>query len=195
MNAEVKRMSKAYYYIKQALFYLFIVLYACLLAKALLFKEVSMLEVFSAGRGEITRAYNFIPFKTIYEYFATRFNIWIALMNVVGNIALFVPLGMYLQVFRKRKKILPCVALACAISVGVEILQFILGIGAADIDDVLLNTLGALLGILLYRVIYAAVKDEGKAKNAITLLWCAAGGLVLLLLCITHFAGLKVRIF
>lgn len=48
--------------------------------------------------------------------------------------------------------------------------QFIFGIGTADIDDVILNCLGGLIGILIYRGLCALLKDEEKARTAIVLL-------------------------
>lgn len=188
-------MAKTYYYIKQCLFYFFLIAYIFLLAKILLFKEVSPFDLFSADRA-IIRTLSLTPFKTIFEYFSsTHFNLWIALMNVVGNIVLFIPLGMYFQIFMRNKKILNCVALTCAISLCVEVTQYILGIGRTDIDDIILNTLGGLLGIIFYRIIYLLLKDENKTRTAITFLFC------LICVCfgacyfiLVNFAGLKIKL-
>lgn len=189
-------MSKIYYWCKQILFYLFLIGYVLLLAKALLFKEVSLIEIFNADR-ILIRDINVIPFQSIFEYFASEhFNIWIGLMNVIGNIVLFIPLGLYLQIFKKNKKILDCVALACAVSLCVEIVQYIFGIGHTDIDDLILNTLGGLLGILLYRILYLILKDENKTKTAVTFLFllvCAgAGGCYFVLV---NVFGYRIKIF
>lgn len=168
-------MPKKYYYLKQIMFYLFLVAYIFLLAKILLFKQVSHLELFYADR-IISRTINLAPFATMFAYFSgENFNIWIALMNVVGNIVLFIPLSLYLQIFKKNKNILSCVALVCIISLSVEAIQYILGIGRTDIDDIILNTFGGLLGVVIYKAIYLLLKDENKTRTAVTFLFCLAG--------------------
>jgi glycopeptide antibiotics resistance protein len=78
------------------------------------------------------------------------------LRNTLGNVALFMPLGILLPLvdtrFRSLKRVL---LLALFLSLMIETLQFALRfVGnprAVDIDDVLLNTLGACLGFLIYR--------------------------------------------
>lgn len=189
-------MSKAYYYFKQTLFYLLLIAYILLLAKILLFKDVPLFELFNADRA-ISRTLNLLPFSTISEYFSgERFNIWFTLMNVAGNIVLFIPAGAYLQIFKIDKRILPSVALVCAISLCVEITQYALGIGRADIDDIILNTLGGLLGVFIYRGIYLWLKDKNKAQTAITYLFClAAACFGAYMFFIVHVLGYMVKIF
>jgi len=78
------------------------------------------------------------------------------LRNTLGNVALFMPLGILLPFvdtrFRSLRRVL---LLALCMSLVIETLQFVLRfVGnprAVDIDDVLLNTLGAVLGYLIYR--------------------------------------------
>ena len=78
------------------------------------------------------------------------------LRNTLGNVALFMPLGILLPLidtrFRTLKRVL---ILALCLSLMIETVQFLLRfVGnprAVDIDDVLLNTLGACLGFLIYR--------------------------------------------
>ncbi len=186
-------MSKDFSNIKRILFYLFLILYIFLLVKILFFKYISPLELFNSER---IRNYNLIPFETINRYFGTNFNIWIAIMNVIGNIIIFVPLGIYLQIFKKNKNILYSVFLACAISLAVEIIQYIFAIGAFDIDDIILNTIGGFLGVLIYRILYFFLKDENKIKTAIIFLYSFAGLCVFIFIAyITFFTGLKIKIF
>ncbi len=184
-------MSKIYSYLKQILLYLVLIVYIFLLAKILLFKYVSPFELFSVER-IATRTYNLIPFKSIYEYlFSTHLAIIFALTNVVGNIIIFIPLGMYLQVFKRNKKIFDCITLICVISLCVEVTQYILGIGAFDIDDIILNTMGGLLGIFIYKIIYLVLKEENKTREAITFFFCTIGVCCLVLI---KLSGLRIRI-
>ncbi len=94
------------------------------------------------------------------------------LRNTLGNIVLFLPLGILLPLtfprFRSLKRVL---ALAICLSLSIETIQFfsrfIGSLRAVDIDDVLLNTLGACLGFAVYRYVIqrpntaAGVKGNG----------------------------------
>jgi|SRR5882672_1285489 len=80
------------------------------------------------------------------------------LRNTLGNIALFLPFGILLPLvsdrFHGMKRV---VLLAAGVSLSIETIQFLSRfIGsprAVDIDDVLLNTLGAWLGFVVYRLL------------------------------------------
>ena len=69
--------------------------------------------------------------------------------NVIGNIVLFVPFGFILSYFIKAKKIRHVVIPSFIVSLSAEIIQYQIG-RAFDVDDVLLNTLGALIGFMIY---------------------------------------------
>jgi len=79
------------------------------------------------------------------------------LRNSIGNFLMFVPLGLLLPLadlrFRNFRRLLLAIV---ALSVSIETLQFVLSFlnnpRSADIDDVILNTLGACLGFAFYRV-------------------------------------------
>ena len=68
-----------------------------------------------------------------------------AVENVLGNILLFVPLGFF-GVLAVRRGLAAVTVAACALSVCIEITQWVLGDRWTDIDDVLLNTFGAFVG-------------------------------------------------
>lgn len=68
------------------------------------------------------------------------------LYNVIGNLIWFVPLGTLGGCIYKEYSIAKAMMLGCAISVSIECLQFLFANGISDIDDVILNTLGAMLG-------------------------------------------------
>lgn len=73
------------------------------------------------------------------------------LRSGIMNIFLFVPLGIFVFLtlprgWSWRRKILLATSLGCVISIGVECAQFFLQCGETETDDVIHNTLGALLG-------------------------------------------------
>ena len=72
---------------------------------------------------------------------------------VIENVLLFVPYGFLAGfAFGRYRRFLPCLALGAATSLGIETLQLVTGRGFFQIDDILTNTLGAVVGFLLYRL-------------------------------------------
>jgi glycopeptide antibiotics resistance protein len=98
---------------------------------------------------------------------------------VAGNIAVFIPLGTYISVFKHDKRVITNLLIICIVSLFIEIVQGLLGIGAADIDDLILNGLGGLVGILGYKFLLVLLRDWKKVRIAITIL--SAIGLPILL--------------
>jgi glycopeptide antibiotics resistance protein len=116
------------------------ILYVVLLFQLLINTEVSS----NAG-------FNLVPFKEI-----TRYTIGSNLfkLNVLGNIILFIPMGCILTGYLKPKNIIPIIVSSIIISSTVELVQ--LGIGRAfDVDDIILNLAGAIIGYLLYSFLRA----------------------------------------
>lgn len=102
---------------------------------------------------------NFTPFKTIRMYivYAYKLN---SFENLVGNVLIFVPFGFLLPyVFPYAKKISVLLLNAFLLVLGIEIFQLFSAFGAFDVDDILLNCLGAVWGYLFY-VIYEAWKRK-----------------------------------
>jgi len=82
-------------------------------------------------------------------------------INTVGNVVLFLPLGVLLPLVSSRFRLLKRVLVfACCLSLSIEVIQFVLrffgNARAVDIDDVILNTLGACLGFAVYKVLVAS---------------------------------------
>lgn len=74
-------------------------------------------------------------------------------INIMGNIVVFTPLGIILKTKYEGLSLRKIVYITIAISVSFEIIQFLLKIGVSDIDDVILNSLGGLLGVSLVDVV------------------------------------------
>ena len=79
--------------------------------------------------------------------------------NIFGNVILFVPFGFLLSLLYPRLRGFHVVLLGCCTSLCIELTQLLLMIGVCDVDDVLLNTIGALCGVWLWKMI-------GKRKPA-----------------------------
>ena len=121
---------------------------------------------------------NVIPFGYSFKCFRDAYRTYydlraFCLRNTLGNIALFLPLGILLpfvsNCFRRFKQLL---LFALCLSVGIEATQFALrfvgNTRSADIDDVILNTLGACLGFLLNRYVLLRIASPRQPKDAQT---------------------------
>lgn len=149
--------------IKTVFLYGVFICYILLLTKILFLSRISHLE---------HRSINLIPFYSIMEYVSiSSANIRaFAFGNVVGNIVIFIPLGAYLLLFKNDKRVITNLLFIFIVSLLVEIIQGILGIGASDIDDIILNCLGGLIGILGYKFLLLILRNEKKVHNVITIL-------------------------
>lgn len=94
---------------------------------------------------------NLIPFKTIIEYIARQDRI--AIINLLGNLIAFAPMGLFLPLlFKKQNKLKNFILTNIVIVLAIEVLQFLSLSGSFDIDDLILNELGALLIYGLYKI-------------------------------------------
>lgn len=90
---------------------------------------------------------NLLPFATISLFLSGEVNWLISFYNLAANIGLFIPFGVALS-WRKKKRVSLLLVPVVAIST-IELLQFITKRGSLDIDDLLLNTLGFMIGYWL----------------------------------------------
>ena len=115
--------------------------------------------LFFGGLFHMDRAWgggvNLEPFHTIRNYWRYYQNTgsWVSIVNLLGNVLIMVPLGVLTPIlFHTMRHCWTFLPLAALVSVGVEVLQWRTATGAADVDDSILNFLGAFLGYFLVRV-------------------------------------------
>ena len=102
---------------------------------------------------------NLVPLRTIRRFArllippVRPYLVRIALHNLLGNVALFIPLGWFLPALFPALRSFPMTVLSVLVSVScVEVLQVVFTVGICDVDDLLLNLLGASIGYGLYRL-------------------------------------------
>ncbi|MBS6194422.1 MAG: VanZ family protein [Clostridiales bacterium] len=99
--------------------------------------------------------YNLRPFREIRRFWVYRERIGyiFVLLNLGGNIVGFLPFGFFLPIlgYRFRNGGLVCL-LGFSLSLLVECVQLVYKVGSFDVDDILLNTLGAVLGYVMFAV-------------------------------------------
>lgn len=129
----------------------FFILYMIVLIYLVFFAE-------SMGRtGHTGYVYNLRPFREIKRYWkylgrADRMGM-IALLNIVGNILAFVPFGIFVPLLSDGKCQFVAVFFSTfCMTLSIELLQLITKVGTFDVDDILLNCVGGVLGYCLYAV-------------------------------------------
>ena len=100
---------------------------------------------------------NLIPLDTISEQvhdivFDSGYYERLAILNLSANIIMFIPMGFFMpMLWSKLLRFLPCVITGVLMIISVEIVQLFTLLGSFDIDDILLNLAGIVIGYLLFR--------------------------------------------
>ena len=114
--------------------------------------------------------YNLVPFYTVFnywdiltrpEYYIDKFGTYAnykaqaetAVINLIGNFVMFIPLGYFLPaVWKKLQKLWKTVLTGAGIIVLVEVAQLLSLRGYCDVDDLILNVCGIAVGYVLWRL-------------------------------------------
>ena len=105
---------------------------------------------------ELSQNINLVPFRTIGRYMDRLYNSagklnHQAVINLGGNVIMFIPLGFLLPFVSDRAKGLKnCFVMTFALLMLVETMQFFTLLGSFDIDDLLLNIIGIFMGWMAY---------------------------------------------
>lgn len=117
------------------------------------------------------RSVNLVPFRSICEYlFSSGLVHEFMLENLLGNIVIFFPLGIYLNHFLRNTKITKKMLIILATTTFMETMQVIFKFGYGDIDDIMLNCLGGYLGILFCKCLYSLCPNENDMWRIIAIL-------------------------
>lgn len=139
---------------KKLLFHVSCIVYI-LVMSMLLFRRGSMGDEMTLSE-YMRYGVNLTPFSTIELYMRNLSNgniTDIAMKNLVGNVLLFVPIGMYLPYYCKRLTSIWKFSVATILIIfTVEMVQLLSMRGRFDIDDLILNTCGALVGYIIWRI-------------------------------------------
>jgi glycopeptide antibiotics resistance protein len=115
---------------------------------------------------------NLTPFASVMLYASAAGSggaraIWQFILNIAGNVLIMVPFGFLLPWMLPRlRSAFFTASAACIFSVCVEVTQLITGMGSCDIDDVILNTLGGLLGFAAFALICRAAGHAAARTGA-----------------------------
>ena len=120
-------------------------LYLLVLFRITVFRSGWYANAFFSGEIDL------IPFQSIFGYlFDGRWFDFVYLF--FGNILWFVPFGVYLSI--KGQKLRWVTLWTFLLSLSIELLQFVFSSGYSDVEDLILNTLGGMVGYFLYHFLF-----------------------------------------
>lgn len=151
---------------------LILVVYSAILIKVMVFKDVPTIRVghlmLNFGGTNPGHHANFLPFTTIVPYLLGYKGWMIAGINLGGNIALLVPLGFLLPFVYQNITWRKNLVFAVAAGLAIETMQTVLRVGIFDIDDVILNALGVMLGYWAFIILAEWVRARNYRNIGIT---------------------------
>ena len=111
------------------------------------------------------RSLNLIPFGE-----SVIVNGTLDIREIIDNLLIFIPYGIYLSMLKPDWSFLKKTAPILLTSLAYEVLQYIFAIGASDITDLIVNTLGGVIGIGVFLLFARIFKDKSyKIMNILAL--------------------------
>ena len=126
----------------------FLIIYLMVLAYVCFWSE-------SYGRTDVqnTYRYNLVPVKEIMRFYTYRELVGFKafMLNLFGNVLAFIPYGVMVPIVsRKNRKFFRVFVMTFLLSLIIECVQLICRVGTFDVDDLILNTLGGVIGYIIF---------------------------------------------
>lgn len=98
--------------------------------------------------------YNLVLFREIRRFWNYRDQVGLFAMftNLFGNVIIFMPFGFFMPMASKYRSCFSAVFYSFGLSLCVETFQLLTRVGSFDVDDLLLNTVGGLVGYVIFAV-------------------------------------------
>ena len=106
---------------------------------------------------------NFLPFKTISSYLLGEHGRLISIINLTGNIALFIPIGFLAPFVFRRMTWQRSLALGAAAGLAIEGMEVAFHTGVFDIDDMILNAIGVMAGYWMFSISAKQKRSHSKS--------------------------------
>ncbi len=126
-----------------------LVLYKELLMLSFIIYILCLFQVVTFQDAVTWSSNNFIPFKEMFRY---QIGSRLFIKNVLGNIILFLPFGFFTAYYLDIKKPYLIIILTLIASTSIEFVQMSIG-RVFDIDDIMLNTIGGIVGFYLFSIL------------------------------------------
>lgn len=151
----VRKQQSIFQMATQSTFFVYVFTVLTLTGIFILFREVSVHDWWNRVNIRVHRKdrVNVELFRIFSIYRLTN-------TQILGNFFMLMPLGIYLPLLYKRVSHLVAVAVvAFLVSACIECLQLITSYRSADVDDILLNTAGAVVGFIIFKILFFISKS------------------------------------
>ncbi len=118
---------------------------------------------FSLKNLEPVRSINLIPF-----YNDGKGTVEFHISEALDNFLIFVPFGLLFGMMNKPKNLKTKILVVPFVSLLFEVMQYILSVGRSDITDIITNTTGGILGILVFVMMSRLVQNKDKLRIVLT---------------------------
>lgn len=148
-----------------------LIAYCAFLVKIMIFKDVPLIRIGSLMvnfGGSQTGPPNLVPFRTILAYLLGEKGLMIGAINLIGNIVLLLPVGLLFAMLYSnttwKKMLIP----AAVAGFAIEGMQVVLQVGIFDIDDVILNGLGVMVGYWGFTILEKRLRSMSSKNVKLT---------------------------
>ena len=110
--------------------------------------------------------YNLILFKEIKRFwnYRNQLGIFATATNLLGNVLIFLPFGFFMAMASKYRSFLSTLIYSFALSLTIELSQLFMKVGCFDVDDLLLNTIGGILGFITFLICNVIRRNYAKKR-------------------------------
>jgi glycopeptide antibiotics resistance protein len=144
-----------------------LIVYSTILIKFVVFKAAPIIHLGHLRlkfNGTHTGPGNFTPFKTIVPLLSGRTNHLIATVNLLGNIVPFIPVGFLAPLVFWGMTWQKSLVLAIAVGLAMEGMEVMFHVGIFDIDDILLNACGAMIGYWVFAMFNKRMRPRSSSS-------------------------------
>lgn len=130
-----------------SIYILFLILFVVLKFDGSFERIISLHNSIIENEKDGLRNINLIPFRTMSPYLKNITEPY-AFKNIAANIVIFIPLGFFI-LSKNPKNVFKALIICLGVILSIELIQLIFKIGFFDVDDIILNFIGSLLGVFM----------------------------------------------
>lgn len=130
-----------------SIYILFLILFVVLKFDGSFERIISLHNSIIENEKDGLRNINLIPFRTMSPYLENITETY-AFKNIIANILAFIPLGFFIS-NKNPKNVFKALIICLGVILSIELIQLFFKIGFFDVDDIILNFIGSLLGVFI----------------------------------------------
>ena len=130
-----------------SIYILFLILFVVLKFDGSFERIISLHNSIIENEKDVLRNINLIPFRTMSPYLKNITEPY-AFKNIIANILVFIPLGFFIS-NKNPKNVFKALIICLGVILSIELIQLFFKIGFFDVDDIILNLTGSLIGLLI----------------------------------------------